>query len=183
MQQLPFIIKYKLKHIHACKKMQTVFDNSFTKFFYFLWDEWFSFKEYLLLFTHVRFNVLQAIEFVQFKERLQHSSQYSLAKIESHILQLKQNSVNLETIEVLKRCCISLINQVSVISLQSYFFFFCRLFLMIQKESLMSCQMCPMRLEVCLLLSMRICNYDLGGHHRQTKITFLVCFTNYLFNL
>ncbi|KAI3461689.1 hypothetical protein Pfo_018352 [Paulownia fortunei] len=40
-------------------------------------------------------NYSKVIEFVQFKERLQRSSQYLMAKIESPILQLKQNSNNI----------------------------------------------------------------------------------------
>lgn len=39
-------------------------------------------------------NYSKVIEFVQFKERLQRSSQYLMAKIELPILQLKQNSTN-----------------------------------------------------------------------------------------
>ncbi|KAK4492109.1 hypothetical protein RD792_002906 [Penstemon davidsonii] len=38
----------------------------------------------------------KVIEFVQFKERLQRSSQYVMAKIEAPILQLKQNSNNID---------------------------------------------------------------------------------------
>ncbi|XP_059429676.1 N-terminal acetyltransferase B complex auxiliary subunit NAA25 isoform X2 [Corylus avellana] len=42
-------------------------------------------------------NVLvQVIEFVQFKERLQHSNQYLMARVEAPILQLKQNADNIE---------------------------------------------------------------------------------------
>lgn len=40
-------------------------------------------------------NYSKVIEFVQFKERLQRSSQYLMAKIEAPILQLKQNSNNI----------------------------------------------------------------------------------------
>ena len=43
----------------------------------------------------------QAIEFVQFKERLQHSSQYLVAQVEAPILQLKQNADNIEEEEVI----------------------------------------------------------------------------------
>lgn len=42
----------------------------------------------------------QVIEFVQFKERLQRSSQYLVARVESSILQLKQNANNIEEEEV-----------------------------------------------------------------------------------
>lgn len=42
----------------------------------------------------------QVIEFVQFKERLQRSSQYLLAKIEAPILHLKQNADSIENEEV-----------------------------------------------------------------------------------
>ncbi|KAL8516398.1 hypothetical protein ACS0TY_014887 [Phlomoides rotata] len=41
-------------------------------------------------------NYSKVIEFVQFKERLQRSSQYLMAKIELPILQLKQNSNNID---------------------------------------------------------------------------------------
>lgn len=44
--------------------------------------------------------VFQAIEFVQFKERLQNSNQYLLARIESAILELKQNAGNIDEEEV-----------------------------------------------------------------------------------
>ncbi|KAJ0084133.1 hypothetical protein Patl1_30998 [Pistacia atlantica] len=40
--------------------------------------------------------LFQVIEFVQFKERLQHSSQYLVARVESSILQLKQNADDIE---------------------------------------------------------------------------------------
>lgn len=43
----------------------------------------------------------QVIEFVQFKERLQHSNQYLVARVEGPILQLKQNADNIEEEEVL----------------------------------------------------------------------------------
>ncbi|KAJ4839804.1 hypothetical protein Tsubulata_032010 [Turnera subulata] len=45
-------------------------------------------------------NYSKVIEFVQFKERLQRSNQYLLAKVEAPILQLKQNADNLEEEEV-----------------------------------------------------------------------------------
>ncbi|XP_062015074.1 N-terminal acetyltransferase B complex auxiliary subunit NAA25 isoform X1 [Rosa rugosa] len=41
-------------------------------------------------------NYSKVIEFVQFKERLQHSNQYLVARVEGPILQLKQNAVNIE---------------------------------------------------------------------------------------
>ncbi|VFR00440.1 unnamed protein product [Cuscuta campestris] len=41
-------------------------------------------------------NYSKAIEFVQFKERLQRSSQYVMAKIEAPILQMKQNANSIE---------------------------------------------------------------------------------------
>ncbi|CAH9109432.1 unnamed protein product [Cuscuta epithymum] len=41
-------------------------------------------------------NYSKAIEFVQFKERLQRSSQYVMAKIEATILQMKQNANSIE---------------------------------------------------------------------------------------
>ena len=41
------------------------------------------------------------VEFVQFKERLQHSSQYLMARLEASILQLKLNANNIEEEEVL----------------------------------------------------------------------------------
>lgn len=45
--------------------------------------------------------ILQVIEFVQFKDRLQHSSQYLAARVETPILQLKQNADNIEEEEVI----------------------------------------------------------------------------------
>ncbi|KAL0370730.1 UNVERIFIED_CONTAM: N-terminal acetyltransferase B complex auxiliary subunit NAA25 [Sesamum angustifolium] len=44
-------------------------------------------------------NYSKVIEFVQFKERLQRSSHYLMAKIEAPILQLKQNSNNIDEVE------------------------------------------------------------------------------------
>ncbi|KZV25766.1 phagocyte signaling-impaired protein [Dorcoceras hygrometricum] len=44
-------------------------------------------------------NYSKVIEFVQFKERLQCSNQYLMAKIEAPILQLKQNSNNIDEVE------------------------------------------------------------------------------------
>lgn len=44
--------------------------------------------------------VFQVIEFVQFKERLQRSSQYLVARVETPILQLKQKADNIEEEEV-----------------------------------------------------------------------------------
>ncbi|XP_047147821.1 N-terminal acetyltransferase B complex auxiliary subunit NAA25 [Vigna umbellata] len=41
-------------------------------------------------------NYSKVIEFVQFKDRLQHSSQYLVARVETSILQLKQNANNIE---------------------------------------------------------------------------------------
>ncbi|KAL2333032.1 hypothetical protein Fmac_014245 [Flemingia macrophylla] len=41
-------------------------------------------------------NYSKVIEFVQFKDRLQHSSQYLVARVETPILQLKQNADNIE---------------------------------------------------------------------------------------
>lgn len=41
------------------------------------------------------------IEFVQFKERLQHSYQYLVARVEAPILQLKQNADKIEEEEVI----------------------------------------------------------------------------------
>ncbi|XP_021909820.1 N-terminal acetyltransferase B complex auxiliary subunit NAA25 [Carica papaya] len=41
-------------------------------------------------------NYSKVIEFVQFKERLQHSNQYLVARVETPILQLKQNTENIE---------------------------------------------------------------------------------------
>lgn len=41
-------------------------------------------------------NYSKVIEFVQFKERLQHSYQYLVARVEAPILQLKQNADNIE---------------------------------------------------------------------------------------
>ncbi|CAK9164142.1 unnamed protein product [Ilex paraguariensis] len=47
-------------------------------------------------------NYSKVIEFVQFKERLQRSSQYLMAKIEAPILQLKQNADNIEEEQVFR---------------------------------------------------------------------------------
>lgn len=44
--------------------------------------------------------LFQVIEFVQFKERLQHSNQYLVARVEAPILQLKKNADNVEEAEV-----------------------------------------------------------------------------------
>lgn len=44
--------------------------------------------------------IFQVIEFVQFKERLQSSNQYIIARIEASILKLKQNAGNLADEEV-----------------------------------------------------------------------------------
>ncbi|KAE8711211.1 exocyst subunit EXO70 family protein [Hibiscus syriacus] len=41
-------------------------------------------------------NYSKVIEFVQFKERLQHSNQYLMARVEASILQLKQSADNIE---------------------------------------------------------------------------------------
>ena len=45
--------------------------------------------------------LFQVIEFVQFKERLQHSNQYLVARVEAPILQLKQNADNVEEAQVI----------------------------------------------------------------------------------
>ncbi|XP_031743056.1 N-terminal acetyltransferase B complex auxiliary subunit NAA25 isoform X2 [Cucumis sativus] len=45
-------------------------------------------------------NYSKVIEFVQFKERLQHSSQYLVARVEEEVLQLKQHAHSLEEEEV-----------------------------------------------------------------------------------
>ncbi|XP_042476987.1 N-terminal acetyltransferase B complex auxiliary subunit NAA25-like isoform X2 [Macadamia integrifolia] len=42
------------------------------------------------------YHFTKVIEFVQFKDRLEHSNQYLLARLEAHILQLKQKSHNIE---------------------------------------------------------------------------------------
>lgn len=44
--------------------------------------------------------LFQVIEFVQFKERLQRSNQYLVARVEAPILQLKKNADNVEEAEV-----------------------------------------------------------------------------------
>ncbi|KAK1283393.1 hypothetical protein QJS10_CPB21g01457 [Acorus calamus] len=46
-------------------------------------------------------NYSKVIEFVQFKERLQHSHQYLLGRCETSILQLKQTSANFENTEII----------------------------------------------------------------------------------
>jgi hypothetical protein len=55
--------------------------------------------------------IFQVIEFVQFKERLQHSNQYLMARVEAPILQLKQNADNIEEEEV-----IFFINKIATLS-------------------------------------------------------------------
>lgn len=45
--------------------------------------------------------IFQVIEFVQFKERLQHSNQYVIARLESSILRLKEKADNIEEEEVI----------------------------------------------------------------------------------
>lgn len=45
--------------------------------------------------------IFQVIEFVQFKEQLQRSNQYLVARVETSILRLKQNSDNIEEEEVM----------------------------------------------------------------------------------
>ncbi|PIM98433.1 Mitochondrial inheritance and actin cytoskeleton organization protein [Handroanthus impetiginosus] len=50
----------------------------------------------LTFLTYRHKNYSKVIEFVQFKDKLQRSSQYLMAKIESSILQLKQNSDNID---------------------------------------------------------------------------------------
>jgi N-terminal acetyltransferase B complex non-catalytic subunit len=45
--------------------------------------------------------LFQVIEFVQFKERLQHSNQYLVARVEAPILQLKQKADNVEEAQVI----------------------------------------------------------------------------------
>lgn len=55
----------------------------------------------IMMFFFLKF---QVIEFVQFKERLQHSNQYLVARVEGPILQLKQNADNIEEEEVLYDC-------------------------------------------------------------------------------
>ena len=51
--------------------------------------------------------LFQVIEFVQFKERLQHSNQYLVARVEAPILQLKQNADNVEEAQVIFYCTTS----------------------------------------------------------------------------
>ncbi|KAL9679123.1 hypothetical protein QQ045_016978 [Rhodiola kirilowii] len=71
-------------------------------------------------------NYSKAIEFVQFKERLQHSTQYILAKIESCILQLKQNAGSIETLEnilISSKCEFDEVLKISQEAGDSYFTF------------------------------------------------------------
>lgn len=53
------------------------------------------------IFAEFYIYTLQVIEFVQFKERLQHSNQYLVARVEAPILQLKQNADKIEEEEVI----------------------------------------------------------------------------------
>ena len=47
------------------------------------------------------------IEFVQFKERLEHSNQYLIARLESAILRLKEKADSINEEEVLRLQCMS----------------------------------------------------------------------------
>lgn len=51
------------------------------------------------------FLVFQVIEFVQFKERLQQSNHYLIARLESSILRLKEKADNIEEEEVIQASC------------------------------------------------------------------------------
>jgi N-terminal acetyltransferase B complex non-catalytic subunit len=46
-------------------------------------------------------NYSKVIEFVLFKQRLQHSNQYQAARVEASVLQLKQNADSFEEEEVI----------------------------------------------------------------------------------
>lgn len=59
-------------------------------------DEHFRESADLTFLAYRHRNYSKVIEFVQFKERLQRSSQYLMAKIEAPILQLKRNADNIE---------------------------------------------------------------------------------------
>ncbi|KAJ0020446.1 hypothetical protein Pint_32451 [Pistacia integerrima] len=59
-------------------------------------DEHFRESADLTFLAYRHRNYSKVIEFVQFKERLQHSSQYLVARVESSILQLKQNADDIE---------------------------------------------------------------------------------------
>ncbi|TXG74476.1 hypothetical protein EZV62_003055 [Acer yangbiense] len=59
-------------------------------------DEHFRESADLTFLAYRHRNYSKVIEFVQFKERLQRSNQYLMARVESPILQLKQNADNIE---------------------------------------------------------------------------------------
>lgn len=85
-------------HAKASEKILT-FSNFCCKI-WFLLIFWFLLLIYCLL-VGVFLVGMQVIEFVQFKERLQRSSQYLVAKIEAPILQLKQNAYSIQEEEVI----------------------------------------------------------------------------------
>ncbi|KAL8128991.1 hypothetical protein V2J09_018146, partial [Rumex salicifolius] len=68
------------------------FLNNYLKFM----DDHFRESADLTFLAYRHRNYSKVIEFVQFKERLQHSSQYLVAKVESSLLQLKEKAHNLE---------------------------------------------------------------------------------------
>ncbi|XP_062086683.1 N-terminal acetyltransferase B complex auxiliary subunit NAA25 isoform X2 [Humulus lupulus] len=59
-------------------------------------DDYFRESADLTFLAYRHRNYSKVIEFVQFKERLQHSNQYLVARVEASILQLKQNADNIE---------------------------------------------------------------------------------------
>lgn len=65
--------------------------------------------------------IVQVIEFVQFKERLQHSYQYLMARMDASILQMKQKTDKLEDVEV--KCLVY--NRYSADDLTALMYQFC----------------------------------------------------------
>ncbi|KAF1881581.1 hypothetical protein Lal_00021436 [Lupinus albus] len=70
--------------------------NSLLKDYLKFMDDHFRESADLTFLAYRHRNYSKVIEFVQFKERLQHSSQYLVARVELPILQLKQNADNIE---------------------------------------------------------------------------------------
>ncbi|OVA02810.1 Multicopper oxidase [Macleaya cordata] len=62
-------------------------------------DEHFAESADLTFLAYRHRNYSKVIEFVQFKDQLQHSHQYLMARLESPILQLKQKANNIEEVE------------------------------------------------------------------------------------
>ncbi|XP_061359920.1 N-terminal acetyltransferase B complex auxiliary subunit NAA25 [Gastrolobium bilobum] len=70
--------------------------NSLLKDYLKFMDDHFRESADLTFLAYRHRNYSKVIEFVQFKDRLQHSSQYLMARVETPMLQLKQNADNIE---------------------------------------------------------------------------------------